>query len=641
MRDLHEPSCSGALASLEAGAWSTVADAYPAMLFMASANGTMEWINRRCHQVTGVPCDFDASQFWLSLVHPAHLSEVLASWQQATATRQPFSEELLCRFADGQYHWVVAKAESVLSATERGRWFGTILEIDDRKEIERALLKSELRFRALTDNIEQIVCVADADWNVTYLNRRYAEYTGIPLAQALGSGWRRAIPEGEMEFLERALSDATATGQLSYEYRLYHSASGSYRWNWVRAHRVSDLAGANAQWFGTITDIHDQRAVIEKKNEALDAFQLALLPRQIAAVPNCGVSTLYVSASEEARIGGDWYDCFDLGDGRYGVSIGDVVGHGLEASAAMSRIRQYLSAAAEEESDPVTVIRRTNTFILRRNLPVATAIFGILDTSRRVFQFCSAGHPAPIVIKGERAELAGGASVPLGVMTDTTFGACAIDLSDASQLVLYTDGVLEYSRDLLTAERYLLVAAAVTARLQNPASRAAEIVKRTMGAHPPGDDIAMLVFSFDVGGGSTVSHRLETLMSWQFDSRDSRVAYRVREQVLQFLRELSNPDQELFEVKAVIGELIANAVEHAPGEVHLEVDWSGDRAVLRMRDHGPGFTANASLPRDMMSEDGRGLYLISVLADDLRASSHFEGGAEVSVRLRLHKHHAA
>jgi anti-sigma regulatory factor (Ser/Thr protein kinase) len=60
-----------------------------------------------------------------------------------------------------------------------------------------------------------------------------------------------------------------------------------------------------------------------------------------------------------------------------------------------------------------------------------------------------------------------------------------------------------------------------------------------------------------------------------------------------------------------------------------------------MRDHGPGFTANATLPCDVMSEDGRGLYLISALADDLRATSHFEGGAEVSVRLRLHKHHAA
>jgi anti-sigma regulatory factor (Ser/Thr protein kinase) len=366
-----------------------------------------------------------------------------------------------------------------------------------------------------------------------------------------------------------------------------------------------------------------------------------LLPRHIAAVPDCGISTLYVSASEEALIGGDWYDLFDLGAGRYGVSIGDVVGHGLEASAAMSRIRQYISAAAEEESDPVAVMQRTNAFIHRRNLPVATAIFGILDIARRRFRFCSAGHPAPIVVQAERAELMQCEGVPLGVMRDMRYSACALDLRDASQLVLYTDGVLEFSRDLVNVERYLLVASAVTARLRNPASRAGEIVRRTMGGHPPSDDIAMLVFSFDEGGGSTVSHRLETLMSWQFDSRDSRAAYRVREQILQFLRELSHPDQELFEVKAVIGELIANAVEHAPGDVHLEVDWSGDRAVLRMRDHGPGFTAHATLPRDMMSEDGRGLYLISALADDLRATSHFDGGAEVSVRLRLHKHHAA
>ena len=77
---------SGTLTSLEADAWSTIADAYPAMLFMASANGTMEWANRRCHDVTGVPRDLDPSQFWPSVVHPAHLSEILASWQHATAT---------------------------------------------------------------------------------------------------------------------------------------------------------------------------------------------------------------------------------------------------------------------------------------------------------------------------------------------------------------------------------------------------------------------------------------------------------------------------------------------------------------------------------------------------------------------------
>jgi PAS domain S-box-containing protein len=636
---LHDPDV---LASLGGGAWSAIADGYPAMLFWAAPEGDMRWFNRRWYEVMGVPDDVNVSDVWPALLHPKHAPEVLESWRRSVATGAPFSEEMLCRFADGTYHWILSKAQAVRGPDKRiTNWLGTILEIDDRKEIERALLTSELRFRALTDNIEQIVWVADGDWNITYFNRRYSDYTGIPHAEALGKGWHRALPEGERAFVEAELSHAGETGQLSNEHRIYHAPSGQYRWNLVRAHRVGDLSGQNSQWFGTITDIHDQRVAIEKKNEALDAFQLALLPRYIAPIPDCGVSTLYVSASEEARIGGDWYDCFDLGEGRYGVSIGDVVGHGLEASAAMSRIRQYISATAEEESDPVAVMRRTNAFVRRRNLPITTAIFGVLDILERRFEFCAAGHPPPIVVERESARITHCGGVPLGVTDDTAFALSGVDLREASQLVLYTDGVIEFSRDILSAERYLLVAAAVTARLKNPASRAGEIVRRTLGTYPPGDDIAMLVFSFGEGGGSTVSHRLETLMSWQFDSRDSRAAYCVRDQVLQFLRELAHPEQELFEVKAVIGELIANVVEHAPGDVHLEVDWSGERAVLRMRDRGPGFTARASLPRDVLSEGGRGLFLIAALADDLRASSHFDGGTEVSVRLRLHKHHAA
>ncbi|HET9029050.1 MAG TPA: SpoIIE family protein phosphatase [Candidatus Aquilonibacter sp.] len=629
-------------ASLGSDAWSAVADAYPAMMYMGTPDGDIFWANRRWYETMGVPPGIDVASIWPSLLHPSHAAAAYESWRRAIQTESAYSEEVLCRFADGEYHWVVSKAEP--ARDEHGRvvrWYGTILEIDDRKEVENALLKAELRFRALTDNIEQIVYVADADWNVTYLNRAYSDYTGIPIAQAFGSGWLAAIPPNEHDFIRAELEHADTRGQLSNEHMLYHAPSGAYRWNLVRAHRVADLSGRDAQWFGTISDIHDQKLALKKKDEALDAFQLALLPRHISAIPDCGVSTLYIAASEESRIGGDWYDCFDLGNGRFGVSIGDVVGHGLEASAAMSRIRQYMSATAEEESSPASVMERTNRFIIRRGLPVATAIFGVLDTVRRRFEFCSAGHPPPLVVQGERAEFAPSDGVPFGVVDAMRFTPRTLDLDGAAQLVLYTDGMLEFSRDILSAERYLLVAAAVTSRLKNPGSRASEIMRRTMGSNPPTDDIAMLVFSFSEGGGSTVSHRLERLMSWQFDSRDPRAAYRVREQILQFLRELARPDQELFEVKAVIGELIANAVEHAPGEVYLEVDWSDDRALLRMRDRGPGFTVAASLPADVLAEDGRGLFLISALADDLRATSHFEGGTEVSVRLRLHKHHAA
>src|SRR5215469_710927 len=291
--------------SLEAAAWSAIADAYPAMLYMASADGQIEWVNRRWYDVMGVPRGGDITSLWHTLVHPTHSADVLASWERSIASGQAFSEEVLCRFADQSYHWVVSKAEPVRDdANNVIQWFGTILEVDDRKEIERALLKSELRFRALTDNIDEIVWVADGDWNVTYLNRRYAEYTGIPLAQALGTGWQRALPASELEFVKAEFERATLTGTLSHQHQLFNVSSGEYRWNWLRAHRVSDPSGSNEQWFGTITDIHDQKVAMEKKNEALDAFQLALLPRHIAAVPDCGVSTLYVSASEEARIGG-------------------------------------------------------------------------------------------------------------------------------------------------------------------------------------------------------------------------------------------------------------------------------------------------------------------------------------------------
>ena len=318
-------------------------DSYPAVLFRAAPSGEVVWVNHRWYELSGTTEDAILALAWQQIIHPDDAEEAIARWMQAMETGESFRSEARIRYADGSYHWVHTRAEAQRFQTgEIGFWLGAVVEIDNLKEIERELLKSELRFRALTDNVDQIIFVADERWNVTYVNRRFEEYTGIAAHEAYGSGWLRAMPGSETTYVEAELRQADLTGTLKNENQLYHAASKAFRWNAIRAHRVSDVTGEHVQWFGTITDVHDQKVTLQKKNEALDAFQLALLPRHISPIPGCDVSTLYVSASEEARVGGDWYDVFDLGEARYGISIGDVVGHGLEASAAMSRTRQYI-----------------------------------------------------------------------------------------------------------------------------------------------------------------------------------------------------------------------------------------------------------------------------------------------------------
>lgn len=626
--------------SLDLTAWAENADSYPVVLYVASPDGHIRWVNRRWYALTGIP-DRDALEDeWMNLVHPHQMSATIAGWADSIRAGKPFSTEVRLRIADGSYRWVLSRTEPVRAEDDAiTHWVGVVLDIDNLKQYQRSLLKSEIKFRELADNIDLIVLIADSEWRVTYFNRRWTEYTGIPAEEAINFGWERGLAERDIAFVSSGMLLANQTGSLSFVHQLYHQASQEYRWVHMRAHRVAGSHGDAPQWFVTISDIHDQKMSIERKNRVIDSFQRALLPRQIALIPDVGCSSVYVAATEESLVGGDWYDCFEMGDRRFGISIGDVVGHGVNASAAMSRVRQYMSTTAEYESDPRTILKRCNAFVAKRHLPVTTAIFGVLDLNRRTFEFASAGHPRPVIAYAERAELAACEGLPLGVEHDPEYESSVVSLDSVKLLALYTDGILEFSRDIIGTERRLIASALEVAQLRNPVSCATELVRRTMGTHRPSDDIAVIVFSFSDGGGAIVSHRLgETLMSWSFDSREQDAAYRARDQMLAFLAELCLAGSNLFDAKSVIGELIANVVEHAPGPVHSEIDWGGDHPVLRMRNASVGFTPRIALPADPMSEDGRGLYLVSALADDLRVASHFDGDTEISVRLRLHKH---
>ena len=78
----------------------------------------------------------------------------------------------------------------------------------------------------------------------------------------------------------------------------------------------------------------------------------------------------YIPATEEAIVGGDWYDAFTLPDGRIALSIGDVAGHGLRAAIVMGEVRQAFRAAALNPTSPSVVLERANTIVNMRQNPI-------------------------------------------------------------------------------------------------------------------------------------------------------------------------------------------------------------------------------------------------------------------------------
>ena len=106
---------------------------------------------------------------------------------------------------------------------------------------------------------------------------------------------------------------------------------GVYHWHLARVEPVRDDKGTIISWYGTVVDIEAQKAALERTKRVAETLQKAFLPRALPQRASLRFDATYVSAEEDALVGGDWYDAFEMPDGRLGFSIGDVAGHGIEA----------------------------------------------------------------------------------------------------------------------------------------------------------------------------------------------------------------------------------------------------------------------------------------------------------------------
>lgn len=236
------------------------------------------------------------------------------------------------------------------------------------------------------------------------------------------------------------------------------------------------------------------RAEVETK--VVHELQEALTHQNLPTVSNMGFSATYLPASVDSKIGGDWYDAFELPHGRIMFSIGDVSGHGIEAAATMSRARQAIIAAALHDSDPASILTRANTMLLRQATPFATAICGFVDPATLRVYYATAGHPPAILIDGNgSATLLQYGGIPLGVLADCTYTTFEVAAAPDSMLVLYTDGATEYDHNIIEGERRMLSTAAAIAR--GGASNPAQAIRDAIFAeYKPQDDVAILTIAF-------------------------------------------------------------------------------------------------------------------------------------------------
>ncbi|MGA2760538.1 MAG: SpoIIE family protein phosphatase [Candidatus Cybelea sp.] len=364
---------------------------------------------------------------------------------------------------------------------------------------------------------------------------------------------------------------------------------------------------------------------LARERQLIQTIQEATLPTHLAKVAGAKLSAIYRPAASEVQVGGDWYDAFDLDDHRVLLTVGDVTGHGLEASIVMGKIRHAINVVALYENNPARILDAAEGILLRRYpAAVATAFAAIFDTRSRTISYANAGHPYPLLRRhgGTITELEA-EGLPLGLRSAGEPAKPITErLDDAALLAFYTDGLTEATRDPLAGELLLREAIASDAVffVESPAQFIETYCLRRLAP----DDVAILVLNF-------VRSQI-----WTFESGDWHAARRARHEFVAGLEAAGCTRAEVKASELIFGELTANVAQHAVGPLDVALHWTGRSAVLHVVDRGEGYaTSERTEPTDLLTEHGRGLWLVGRLGAQLNVELLPGFGTHVRAMLPL------
>lgn len=238
------------------------------------------------------------------------------------------------------------------------------------------------------------------------------------------------------------------------------------------------------------------RTAYATEKRIADTLQEAFVQRPLPTHPTFRFSATYVPASEEAKVGGDWYDALELPGNRVLFAIGDVAGHGITAAVTMNRVRQALITSALLDPMPAALLKRVARELYAEKTPLVTAVAGFADAGTYEFVYASAGHPPPLLLEpGRSPRMLECGSLPLGAMADNEYQTFRIQSVPGATLVLYTDGAIEHSRDVIEGEAILLDAVTEMAQAA-PSDPATFIHNAVFAGREIGDDVAILTIGF-------------------------------------------------------------------------------------------------------------------------------------------------
>ncbi len=508
-----------------------------------------------------------------------------------------------------------------------------------------------------------LLALAGPDHRIVATNAAYRAFTGR--SAAIGLPYREAFPEIAGQQLYELLDRVYATGELETgkEWRAQIDREPGGIQEVYGDFTVAPRRAADGTVNGLLVIVSDvtehvaeRRAARRRAKGTEDGYEVvaelqrALLPTALPVLPQVRIAARYLVAGHEQTAGGDWFDAIPLGGGSVALVVGDVVGHGLEASAAMGQMRAVLAELLAAEPDLTRVLERADAYAARTPaLRAATLNLAVFDPADGTLRYTTCGHPPPLVVgtDGTVRFLAGTGTGPLGTGSapQLTVGAFA----PGEVMLLYSDGLIERPNRTIeagmvelakvaadaAANRTLTAGAAPTAA-ERVCQLTVELLTRTGYA----DDVTALA----------VERLADPVPALRLELPSERASLSVaRDAFTDWLNRLGATAEDTEALHLAMVEVVTNAIEHAyppgePGIVTLDATLADDGNVeCRITDHGSWRRPDAS-----DADRGHGLMVAGHVVDTLLVSHPpgpvgtdvgpaGTGGTVVSLRLRLRR----
>jgi PAS domain S-box-containing protein len=232
----------------------------------------------KCKALFGLTADTEISyDLFLERLHPDDRDRTQEAVTLALENKITYDIEYRTVWSDGSIHWIAAKGRAFYDNMGQAvRMMGTTQDISLRKFAEEALQQSELNFRTLADTMPQIIWTAQPDGYIDYYNQRWYDYTGMNFEQTQGWGWKPVLHPDDLQMCLDTWHESVRTGKpYQIEYRFRRANDGQYRWHLGRAFPLRNENGQIVKWFGSNTDIDDNKRTEVTLQNALQQQQIA------------------------------------------------------------------------------------------------------------------------------------------------------------------------------------------------------------------------------------------------------------------------------------------------------------------------------------------------------------------------------